>query len=156
MPENVKLNRQEIFDYLTPDHIDVLSNSSEVIHRKAGEKVYEQGKKSIYLYIVLKGKVALSYPVKKEISVIIDELMPGSVFGSFAWINMDKYNLNAQCLEDSDLLRIEAKTLKKLMDNDLRMGYTLQTKISEIYYLRYIRAMKNLKAVVLDFQRETM
>ncbi|MFC1849188.1 Crp/Fnr family transcriptional regulator [candidate division CSSED10-310 bacterium] len=152
MPDKVKFSRKEIFDYLTPDQMDAVSETSEVIHRKAGEKVYERGKRAIYFFVVLKGKVALSYPIKQDFSVIIDELGPGSMFGSCACLNLEKYNLNAQCLEDSDILRIESGILKKLMDNDLRLGYTIQSKISEIYFLRYITAMKNLKAVVMDVQ----
>jgi len=41
-------------------------------------------------------------------------------------------------------LKIKARTLKKLMDADLVMGYAVQTLISRVYFKRYVETMGRL------------
>jgi len=41
------------------------------------------------------------------------------------------------------------------MDEDLLMGYTIQTQISRIYFNRYIDTMKKLQSVVMNLPLET-
>ncbi|MFA4917355.1 MAG: cyclic nucleotide-binding domain-containing protein [Syntrophales bacterium] len=153
MKDTMKLKGKEIFDYLTPKQVEKISNSAVIIQCKAGEPVYERGEKATHFFIVLKGKVSLVYPVKKGMNVTIDELTAGNMFGLSSFFEMDHhYYLSAQCLEDSEILKIKFETLKRLMEEELLLGYMLQTKISEVYFKRYINAMKNLKAVVLEYK----
>ena len=41
------------------------------------------------------------------------------------------------------------------MDQDLLMGYTIQTQISRIYFNRYIETMKKLQSIVMNLPLET-
>ena len=41
------------------------------------------------------------------------------------------------------------------MDEDLLMGYTIQTQISRIYFNRYIQTMKKLQSIVMNLPLET-
>ena len=52
-------------------------------------------------------------------------------------------------------LKIEASTLKKLLDDDLVMGYALQSMISRIYFTRYVETMNKLQAIVQSIPLET-
>ena len=88
-------------------------------------------------------------------SIQIDELTKGAMFGSCICFQLINYSLNAQCTSDSKLLRIESATLKELMDGDLLMGYTIQTQISRIYFNRYIDTMKKLQSIILNLPLET-
>ena len=67
---------------------------------------------------------------------------------------IDTYTLTAQCTEDSRLLKIKASTLKRLMDDDLIMGYAIQTIISRVYFKRYIDTMRKLQAIVRSIPLE--
>ena len=40
--------------------------------------------------------------------------------------------------------------MKSLMEKDLKMGYHLQTYISNAYFNRYIDTMKKLQAIVMN------
>jgi hypothetical protein len=89
------------------------------------------------------------------VSIQIDELTEGAVFGSCVCFQFVEYSLNAQCTHDSKVLKIESATLKELMDQDLLMGYTIQTQISRIYFNRYIETMKKLQSIVMNLPLET-
>ena len=63
-------------------------------------------------------------------------------------MDLPTYTLSAQCNEPSRLL-------KKLMENDLPMGYAIQTQISKIYFQRYLDAMHKLQAIVMNLAVES-
>ncbi len=60
----------------------------------------------------------------------------------------------AVCTEESELLKIDSVALKNLMDGDLMMGYALATRLSEIYFGRYIETMEKLQAIVMNMPSE--
>lgn len=149
-----RLTAKEVFDFLRPDQVNAISEASDKISCVAGETVYERGSAADHLFTILKGEVALRLPGKGGISLVIDQLTKGAMFGSCVCFNRDSYALTAQCTEDSELLKIESAVLKGLMDEDLMMGYGLQTRISEIYFNRYTETMKKLQAIVMNIPVE--
>ncbi len=49
---------------------------------------------------------------------------------------------------DAKLIKIDAETLKRVMDDDLSVGYPLQRMISKTYFKRYLDTMKKLQTIV--------
>jgi len=150
-----RLTREEIFEYLRPDQVNVLSKASQVLHLKAGETVYHQGTKAIYFYIVLEGEVALRLTGRGKSTILIDLVSAGTMFGSCISFAIDSYVLTAQCTKESEILRIESSVLRNILDEDPRMGYAIQSQISKMYFQRYIETMKKLQAIVMNVPVET-
>ena len=150
-----RLDKHEVFQFLRPDQVRAISDVAEVVDFKAGETIYERGAKADYFYVVLQGQISLRLPGSSGVSIQIDELTEGAVFGSCICFQLVDYSLKAQCIRDSKVLKIESATLKELMDQDLLMGYTIQTQISRIYFNRYIHTMKKLQSIVMNLPLET-
>jgi CRP-like cAMP-binding protein len=150
-----RLDKNEVFQFLRPDQVRAISDVATVVDFKAGETIYEKGAKADHFYVVLDGQVSLRLPGQSGVSIQIDELTEGAVFGSCVCFQLVDYSLNAQCTRDSKILKIESPTLKELMDEDLLMGYTIQTQISRIYFNRYIQTMKKLQSIVMNLPLET-
>ena len=150
-----RLSAQQVLEFLRPDQVNSISEASETISCVAGETLYEKGAKSDYFYAVLEGEIVLRMPGKGGVSVVIDQLTKGAMFGSCVCFYRDTYALTAQCTRDSELLKIKSVALKSLMEEDLMMGYSLQTRISEIYFSRYIETMKKLQAIVMNIPIES-
>ena len=64
------------------------------------------------------------------------------------------YSTTAQSIGESRLLKIRAQAFKGLMDDDPRMGYALQRRISQIYFRRYLDTMRKLQTVVMSLPVE--
>jgi CRP-like cAMP-binding protein len=150
-----RLVAHEVFSFLRPEQVDAISERAERVRLPAGATVYERGTKADYLYTVLDGEITLRLPGKGGLSVVIDQVRKGDLFGSCICFQRDSYALTAQCAKDSELLKIESTALKDLMDKDLRMGYALQTRISAVYFGRYIETMRKLQAIALSLPIET-
>ena len=149
------LEAYDVFRFLRPDQVRRLSDSAETVGVREGEFIYHRGERATHLYVVLTGQVALRLPVREGMSVLVDNLGPGAMFGSCVCLDLPTYSVAAQCMERSRLLRIDAGLLKRLMDDDLPMGYALQTEISKTYFSRYLDAMGKLQAVVLNLPLES-
>ena len=150
-----RLSAQQVLEFLRPDQVNAISEASETVSCVAGETLYEKGAKSDYFYAILEGEVVLRLPGKGGVSIVIDQLTKGAMFGSCVCFYRDTYALTAQCTRDSKLLKIEGAALKNLMDEDLMMGYGLQTRISEIYFTRYVETMNKLQAIVMNIPIES-
>jgi CRP-like cAMP-binding protein len=149
------LKRDEVFEFLRPDQVDTLSNAAQIVELEAGDLVYERGESADFLFILLSGKVALRLPGQGGVSVLIEEVSErGTMFGSCVSFSIDSYVLRARCTEAARLLKLGTNVLKNLLDEDPRMGYTIQSKISEIYFRRYVEAMRRLQAIVTTIPLE--
>ncbi len=149
-----KLDRHDVFQFLRPDQVKTISDVAEAVSYQAGETVYSKGAKADHFYIVLEGQVSLRLPGNRGVSIQIDELTTGAIFGSCVCFQLIDYSLDAQCTQDSRLLKISSATLKELMDRDLVMGYTIQTQISRIYFQRYVETMNKLQSIVMNLPLE--
>jgi CRP-like cAMP-binding protein len=152
--ETAQMLEQEVFSYLKPEQIDAIHNASEIVEHRTGEDVYRQGDEAKFLYVVLEGKVELRLPGKKGLSVLMEVLDAGSIFGAGASFALHAYTLNAKCLADSQLLKIDASRLQQLMENDCEMGYAIQKRISFLYFKRYIKAMMKFQDVLMSIPLE--
>lgn len=149
-----RLESQDVFGFLTPKQVDSISNAAQVIHHKTGDTVYSQGEPAKSIYVVLEGEVLLRLPGKGGLSVPLDVATPGAMFGSCMCFDVENYSTTAQCTKDSKLLKIKAAALSDLMDEDLRMGYAMQRRLSQIYFKRYLNTMGKLQTVVMSLPVE--
>jgi CRP-like cAMP-binding protein len=149
-----QLTGHDVFELLRPDQIRTISETAEEMEVQSGDMIFRRGESADDFFIVLEGQVALRFPARDGLSLLIDELGRGAIFGSCVCFQIDRYTLNAQCTEKSRLLRMRAATLKKLLDEDPALGYAVQTVISRAYFRRYIETAQKLQAVLLTMPVE--
>jgi CRP-like cAMP-binding protein len=149
-----RLESQDVFGFLLPKQVHAISEAAQAIGVQAGEAVYSQGEPADFMYVVLDGEVMLRLPGRGGVSVPIDVVGAGAMFGSCMCFDIATYSTTAQCISDARLLKIRASAIKKLMDDDPRMGYALQRRISQIYFRRYLDTMRKLQTVVMSLPVE--
>ncbi len=145
--ESKTLTSHDVFNFLRPRQMDVVSDATEEVSFHTGQIVFRRGETAEYLYAVLAGKVSLQLPRGDSESLSIEDLAEGGLFGSCVCFEINEYALNAVCTEDSRLLKINAETLKRVMDEDMSVGYPLQRMISRTYFKRYLDTMRKLQNV---------
>jgi len=77
-----QLSSHEVFKFLRPEQVNAISVNAEEISIKSGGAVYHQGEKAEYLYALLSGQVALRLTKEEGVSLLIEELTDGALFGS--------------------------------------------------------------------------
>ena len=59
------------------------------------------------------------------------------------------FMLNAVCVEDSEVLKVESQVLRRILDENPAIGYAVQKRISQIFFKRNVDAMERLRSIVL-------
>ncbi len=148
------IKAQDVFSFLRPDQVNAISDAAERLTCAPGDFVYEKGDKADDFFIVLDGEITLRLPEQGGLSLVIDQLGKGDLFGGPLGQKRRAYALSAQCTRTARLLKIDVEVMKKLMDRDERMGLDLQRHISTAYFNRYIDTMKKLQAIVTHIPLE--
>lgn len=143
-----KVRRQHVFELLTPEQIRVLSEDAETIELETGKVIYERGDRADYIYIVLKGNVALRLPETDSTSILIDEVGEGNMFGSCVSLLPGSYFCTAESVQQTELLKIHTVAMKDVLDNDCCIGYAIQSALSRIYFIRYMEITRKLQEII--------
>lgn len=150
MAELERVIGHEIFRQFRAEQISAISAASEVIKFKAGDIIYRRGQQADSVYVVIEGQVALRIPGSEAMGLAIDICDRGDLFGTSVFFDMGQYALNAECVEDSEILRIDFPVLKDIIERNRLAGLAIQTQIAKVYYNRYINTMQKLQAVVMS------
>jgi len=143
-----KLQSHELFALLTPKEVERLSNASGVVKLKKGDKVYSEGVPASHLFVLLKGRVELRRPTKGGLSFLVEDVLEKGVFGVSSLTGGERYLLNAVCVEDSEVLKLESGVLRNILDENPRAGYATQKRIAQIFFKRYVEVMGKLQTIV--------
>jgi len=142
-----KLEKHELFGLLSPKEMERLSNASEIVKLKEGERVCSEGLPASHLFVLLKGRVELRRPTRGGLSLLVDDLVEGSIFGVSCLTETERYLLNAECVEGSEVLKLDGGELRKILDGNRVVGYAIQKRLSQIFFRRYLDAMERLQTV---------
>jgi CRP-like cAMP-binding protein len=143
-----KLERHELFALLNPKEMETLSSASGVMDLREGEKVYSEGMPASHFFVLLKGRVELRRPTKGGPSLLVEDLLKGSIFGVSSLTGTERYLLNAGCVEDSEVLKVEGRALRRVLDANPVVGYSIQRRVSQIFFKRYVYAMERLETIM--------
>jgi len=143
-----KLQKHELFGLLSPNEIDRLSAVSGVVKLKEGDKVCSEGVPASHLFVLIKGRVELKKPTREGPNILVDDLMAGSIFGVSSLMGAERYLLNAECTEDSEVLKIENRVLSQILDENPVVGYAMQRRVAQIVFRRYLNSIERLQKII--------
>ncbi len=145
--ERTGLRGHNLFQMLQPKQVETISDATEELVLDAGSAVYHAGEPAEYLYVVREGRVALR-GVSGGVTLHVDDVMPGEIFGTCLCSGRNTYALEAQCEEKTTLMRVRADVFNRTLHNDPILGYAVQAYISGVYFRRYLDAITKLQTVV--------
>ncbi len=109
---------------------------------KKGERYYSEVVPASNLFVLLSGRVQLRRPTKGGLSFLVDDVLEGGVFGVSSFTGGGQYLLNAECVEGSEVLKVESQEPLDILDKNPAAGYATQRRISQIFFKRYVDAME--------------
>jgi CRP-like cAMP-binding protein len=142
-----KLEKHELFGLLNESELAELANAAGVMKLAEGELACREGNTAGHFFVLLKGRVELTKPNPEGPSHLVDDLLPGSVFGVSSVMNERRYFLDGVCVEDSEVLKIEGRALRRVLDMNPTVGYAMQRRLSQIFFKRFVDAMERAQEV---------
>ena len=144
-----ELKRLEVFSVFTDKQLEQVAKITEKKNFKIHSHVYEHGERAKYFFVVCKGLVSLrELKPGDQIGIAFEMRERGECFGAACFMKPQSYTLTGVCLEDSEVLAIDADKLFDLCEADAEMGYKFMKKIAGLYFERYKAAKRQLFEMV--------
>ena len=100
-----------------------------------GECVFLLGDHADRLFVVLTGRVELSFPLSfggVVRDVPVESKTPGSVLGWSALVKPHRFTLSARAAETSELATFLRQDLLRVFEDDAHVGYAVMRHIAEV------------------------
>lgn len=108
-------------------------------HEK-GDVLFHEGEPADNLYILLKGRVKLNIGENGCSIYTVDH--PGEAFGWSSLVSRKSYTASAECRAETILLKFNAETLLKVLEDDLPNGLEFFKRLSGILGNRLLQTYK--------------
>lgn len=143
------LKGHELFHHLRVEAVDSISSFSERRIFQRDEFIFKYEEKADKICLLLEGSVHLRLPARpEEFSIVVAKPEKGDFFGLSPLLGSDRYTLEARCLEKAEVLLIDAKKFRNLLETDLSMGFFIISEVARIYFDRYIQLLNKLQNIV--------
>jgi CRP-like cAMP-binding protein len=144
-----ELKRIDLFSAFSDRQLETLATITEKKTYKAQQHVYEHGDRAKYMFVVSRGLVSLrEIKPGDQVGIAFEMRERGEMFGAACFMKPQQYTLTGVCMEDSEVLAIDADKLLDLCQTDAELGYRLMTKIAQLYFERYKFAKRQLYEMV--------
>jgi len=131
------LKKTELFETLRESQLDALLSQSSVESFTEGKTIFRQEEEATRLYVLIQGAVDLTVKAQEQVDFMTSKIeKEGAVFGTPSLMEPFRYNVTATCLMPTKVLLIEAGHLKRMMEEDPKMGMEIMRKLASIYFNR--------------------
>lgn len=139
----------DVFRAFSDVQLDELSKITEKRTFEKGTLVYQRGYRADRIYLVTKGLVGLDkLKPGEKIGISFEHREKGELFGTACFLELQKYSLTAVCLQDSEVVSIDADKFFELCQSDPELGYKFLKKVVQIYFERYQAAKRQIHEMV--------
>lgn len=151
MVEANELKKFYLFNLFSEEQLEELAEISEKKTYKKKDHIYEPGDRAKHLFVVNEGLVSLRrLEPDDDVGIAFEMRESGDLFGAASFMHPQHYTLTAVCLEDSEVIAIDADKLFDLCEKDPAVGYRLMLRIAQVYFERYKIAKRNLHGMVQE------
>lgn len=154
------LKRAEIFETLEETQTARLLAVARQHRFERGECLFLLGDHADRLYVVLSGRIELSFPLMfggavREVAV--ETKTPVSVLGWSALVRPYRFTLSARAVEPSELAAFPRNELQMLFETEPKIGYAFTRHVSEVIGRRLLQVQalwaRELQRSVTSYMR---
>jgi len=132
-----ELKEAVLFNGLNTKQLQLFNKHFTEGNFQTGEVIFVQGEPAQNLYIFLEGEVSLGIKAKGEIDITAYSVgKKGEIFGLSSLIKPYRNNVSATCSKKTRVFSIRGETVRKLMQQNSKVGLQMMERVTEIYFNR--------------------
>ena len=147
------LHRLPVFGDLREENLKVLEALLETISCPTGDFVIRQDSPAEYLYIILSGKVQISFKPYEGVPITFSHVEPGGLFGWSALNGSERYTSSVIVIEPLRALRIRGDELRKLTRKNPEAGQEILNSLADAISTRWKDAREQVKLMLENGMR---
>ena len=138
-----------IFNDLDEKNMDMLQPLFEPFSCRAGTIVLRQGTPAEHIYVIVKGKVEVSYKPYDGSPITISLLEKDGLFGWSAVVGSSKYTSSATAIEDLEAFRIRGSELRRFCNEYPKEGREILERLASAVSHRWYDAHEQVKSMLM-------
>ena len=142
------IHRLPVFAGLREEHIKSLESLIESVICDAGDTVIRQGAPANHVYIILKGKVQISFKPYDSSPITVSHVEAGGLFGWSAVIGSEHYTSSAIAIEPLEAVRIRGDELRKLSAENPEAGREILNSLAGAVSARWKNAHEEVRLML--------
>ncbi|HUS93833.1 MAG TPA: cyclic nucleotide-binding domain-containing protein [Patescibacteria group bacterium] len=131
------LRRYPFYSFMSTDQLRDVAMISDEVSYSTGDVLFTIGEQADVCFMLIQGAIDLHYVVGDEHEpalrkeFVVGTINPGEVLGISAIVQPYKFTATAIAINDSRLLRTDAKALRELCQKDPALNLGLQTMVAK-------------------------
>jgi sulfhydrogenase subunit beta (sulfur reductase) len=113
-------------------YLDVIAECSSIVRFNPGEFIFHTGEDADRFYLIRHGKVAVETLIPERGAVVVQTIGEGETLGWSWFVPPYKWHFDAQAIELTRAIVVEAQYLKDRIEKDPALGYAVERFFSKI------------------------
>ena len=144
------MNHTGINKELDEDMIELLRPLLEDFSCQPGTVIFQQGDQAEFLYLVVDGKVDMSFKPYDGIPITVSHVGKGGLFGWSAVVGSDKYTSTAIAIEDVEAFRVHGSDLRRFCREHPKEGKNILERLADGVSFRWKDAHKQVQSILFQ------
>jgi CRP-like cAMP-binding protein len=144
------VNRIAIFHELNEEITDLLAPIVEEFSCQPGAIIFQQGDQAEFLYLLIDGKVDMSFKPYDGVPITISHVGKGGMFGWSAVVGSDKYTSTAIAIEVVEGVRVHGHNLRKFCLEHPEAGKDILERLADGVSSRWEDAHKQVQSILFQ------
>jgi CRP/FNR family cyclic AMP-dependent transcriptional regulator len=144
------MNRVAIFKGLDANQLELLKPLFELFSCSPGAVIFQQGDQAKFLYLVIDGKVDISFRPHDGPPITISHVGKDGLFGWSAVVGSDKYTSSAVAIETVEAFRIHGNELRKFCQKHPEAGKDILERLADGVSFRWKDAHKQVQSILFQ------
>jgi len=145
---DIRLDQLLIFKDLKKSYLELLRPLLEPYECNTGTVILQQGLPADYLYLIIKGKVEISYKPYDGVSITVTHLAKGGLFGWSAVVGSELYTSSIVATEMLEAARIRGSALRKLCVEHPEAGRDILESLANSVSTRWKEANEQVRFIL--------
>ena len=146
----IMLEQVATFSNMNHDYVRLLEPLFERYKCPSGATVIEQGQPADYLYLIVDGKVQVTYKPYDGTSITVAHVEKEGMFGWSAVVGSQTYTSSVTAIEDLDTYRIHGNELRKLCMDHPEAGKEILERIASVVSSRWTNSHEQVKSILVN------
>lgn len=139
-----------IFKGLDAEELELLKPMFERFSCPAGTVIFQQGDPADFLYLLINGKVEISFQPYDGVPILIAHVEKDGLFGWSAVVGSDKYTSSAIANEDVEALRVRSSKLRRFCREHPEAGRDILERLANGVSTRRMDTHKLVQSMLLQ------
>jgi CRP-like cAMP-binding protein len=143
------LGEFELFKGLTQAELALIGSKAVRAEFDENQEVFHEQSTESDLYILTEGRVQIIGQLGKTDSATIHTILPGKLFGEFAFIDGQPRSATAIAIQKTVVFKIPSAAIYEIFEQDNHMGYVTMRNLARILARRIRQTAHELRSSLM-------